>query len=410
MAERVSLDAARRIALAAQGFAERRPSGRVDSRHLRRVLGRVGVLQIDSVNVLCRSHYLPVFARLGPYSRRLLDRAPLFEYWGHRASLLPLEMYPLFRWQMDAGGRHVWGADLREWRSELDSALWGAPWAAVEGMTRITAERPGFVDEVLAVVTERGPVAAGEVTAKTTRGPAEEGGKMWNWHDAKIVLEWLFFCGRVAIAGRQGNFERLYDLTERVIPAEVLAAPTPSREDAQRELTRIAARALGVATEKELRTYFHLPIVESKARIAELVDGGELTPVRVQDRRMYLWPRDPPPVRTRALLSPFDSLVWDRDRMLRLFDFHYRIGIYTPAAKRTHGYYVLPFLLGDRLVARVDLKADRERSALLVQSAHAEPDVDKSEVAAELRAEVDLMAGWLELDRVIVTGAGDLSL
>jgi uncharacterized protein len=392
--EEISLPEARRIALAAQGFADPRPPGRPGAQHVRRVVDRLGVVQIDSVDVLCRAHYLPAFSRLGPYPRRLLDTGPYFEYWGHRASLLPLAAYPLFRWRMEAGSRHVFGADLSRWRTEVDPALWEAPWAVLEGMTRIAKEQPGLLDDVLAIVGDQGPVTAGKIGPATGRGPAAEGGRMWNWHDAKIALEWLFYCGRVAIAGRLPGFERLYDLTERVIPAEVLDAPVPSREDAQRELTRISARALGVATARELQRYFHLPPPESRTRIAELVEAGELLPVRVEGKKMFLWPSDPPrDIDACTLLSPFDPLVWERDRTLRLFGFHYRIGLYTPAAKRTHGYYALPFLLGDRLVGWVDLKADRTRSALLVQQSHLEPDA-----APALAAELGLLAEWLDLE------------
>jgi uncharacterized protein YcaQ len=423
--ERLPVEVARRIALAGQGFAEPRPSGRVDARHVRRVLERVGVLQLDSVNVVCRSHYLPVFARLGPYPRALLDRMAwggrrreLFEYWGHQASLLPLGTYPLLRWRMQAAARWVWDGwssttrPPADWRTSLDPAI-RAPWAVIEGMTRLTKERPGLVEAVLAVVTERGPVAAGEASpdGQPRRGPEAEGGRMWNWQDAKIALEWLFCTGTVTTAARR-HFARLYDLTERVLPPGVLATPAPSQDDAQRELVRIAARAHGVATERQLREYFHLPAAQAKARVAELAGAGELTPVRVDGlpQQMYLWPaaRVPARVQARALLSPFDSLIWDRDRTLRLFGFHYRIGLYTRAAERTHGYYVLPFLLGDRLVARVDLRADRRQSALLVQAAHAEPDVHGDDVAAELAAELRLLAGWLELDRVAVNRLGDL--
>jgi len=390
----------------------------VDARHMRRVIDRIGVLQIDSVNVVCRSHYLPVFARLGPYPRTLLDRMAwggpdraLFEFWAHRASLLPLHSHALLRWRMQNAARHVWGSDL-------DPDLLLLPWAVIEGMTRLATERPGLVDDVRAMVAERGPIAASKVgpNSQRRRGPEDEGGRMWNWHDAKIALEWLFFTGKVTIAARQSAFERVYDLTERVIPAAVLATPTPSRDEAQRQLIRIAARALGIATARELggrpSGYFHLAPEDLKARVAELVEAGELTPVRVDalKERMYMWPEAQVPrrVRARALLSPFDSLIWNRDRVLRLFDFHYRIGIYTPAAKRIHGYYVLPFLLGERLVARVDLKADRQESALLVQAAHAEPEVCQREVAAELAEELRLMASWLELDRVVVNARGDL--
>ncbi|MGH2356185.1 MAG: winged helix-turn-helix domain-containing protein [Chloroflexota bacterium] len=422
--ERLSVEVARRIALAGQGFAEPRPSGRVDARHVRRVLDRVGVLQLDSVNVVCRSHYLPVFARLGPYPRPLLDEMAwgsrgreLFEYWGHQASLLPLGVHPLVRWRMQAAQQWnwetwSWPGSRSGWRTSL-GPLMAAPWAVLSGMMRIGKERPGFVDAVLAVVRDRGPVAAGEANPDGVRHgrPSAERGAMWNWADVKIALEWLFFMGKVTTATRR-RFERIYDLTERVLPPEVLAAPTPSADDAQRELLRIAARAQGVATERQLREYFHLRAEHAKPRIAELVDAGELVPVGVEgvSQGMYLWPDAAAPSRVwaRALLSPFDSLIWDRDRTLRLFDFHYRISIYTPAAERTHGYYVMPFLLGDRLVARVDLKADRQQSALLVRAAHAEPEVRATEVAAELAAELRLMASWLELDRVAVNRLGDL--
>jgi uncharacterized protein YcaQ len=411
------LDEARRIALAAQGFADGRPSGRVDVRHIRRVIDRVSVLQIDSVNVLCRSHYLPLFARLGPYPRAVLDRLSwgtpgreLFEFWAHAASLLPLRMYPLLRWRMQAATHHVWGSDL-----DPDMTM---PWAVLEGMTRLVKEQPDLVDDVVAAVSENGPMTAAEVSPRgpRRRGPTAEGGQMWNWHDAKIALEWLFCTGRVTIAARRPTFERVYDLTERVIPPAVLATPIPGKEDAQRELIRIAAGALGVATPRDLcgrpSGYFLLPPKQSRVRIAELVEAHELIPVEVDGLReqMYLSPQavTPRQIRGRALLSPFDSLIWDRDRTLRLFDFHYRISIYPPAAKRTHGYYVLPFLLGDRLVARVDLKADRHESSLLVQAAYAEPEVRATEIAAELADELRLMTSWLDLSRIVVSDRGDL--
>jgi len=428
--ETISTDEARRIALAAQGFADPRPSGRVDAGHVRRVVDRVGVLQLDALDVVCRSHYLPVFARLGPYPRELLDRIcwgdqqhELFEYWGHEASLLPMTTYPLVRWRMQAAERwnwNQWSSTTQPptgWSTSLDPALRAAPWAAIAGMTRLSKERPRLVDEVLAVVAERGPVTAGEASPDgrpryaADPDPDPTTGRMWNWQDTKIALEWLLYMGKVTTAKRR-HFERLYDLTERVIPADILAMPVPSREDAQRELIRIAARAHGIATEKQLRDYFRLPAAHAKARVAELVGVGELIPVRVERvaQQMYLWPEAmmPPKVHARALLSPFDCLIWDRDRTLRLFAFHYRISIYTPAAQRTHGYYVMPFLLGDRLVARADVKADRKQSALLVPAVHAELDVRETDVAAELAEELRLLADWLELDRVLVNGQGDL--
>jgi uncharacterized protein YcaQ len=420
----MSVDEARRIALAAQGFASPRPN-RADAADLRRVIDQIAVLQLDPINVVCRSHYLPLFARLGPYSREALDEMAsgsgprkLFEYWAHQASLLPVALYPLMRWRMERAAHWDWAAWSATtkisagWAKAFDPALRLAPWAVIEGMHRIAKEHPALVDDVLAVVSERGPVAAGDASRDGQRQPRPRRGAMWNWGDVKIALEWLFFMGKVTTAERRG-FERIYDLTDRVLPYDLLAAPATAPEDAQRDLVRISARAQGVATERQLRDYFHLPASECKARIAELVEAHELAPVCVEgvSQPMYVWSKAASPIEVsaRALLSPFDSLIWDRDRTLRLFGFHYRISIYTPAAERVHGYYVMPFLLGDRLVARVDLRAEREQSALVVQAAHTEPDVNASEVAMELAAELSLMAKWLELDSVRVRPNGDLS-
>jgi hypothetical protein len=393
----ISLDAARRIALAAQGFGQPRPRVQPDARQIGVLIRRLGLLQIDSVNVFCRAHYMPVFSRLGAYDTAILDRmaghAPgrrrdrrLIEYWGHEASLIPIESYPLFRWRM-----------LRV------QELWGS-------MIDLATERPELVADTLALVAEQGPVRA---SATGFSRPDPRPGHMWNWHDGKRALEHLFFTGKITAASRV-NFERLYDLTERVLPAAVLAAPTPLEAEAQRELLRISARALGVATEPDLGDYFRLPRADSKARVAELVSAGELLPVSVEhwDAPAYLWheARRPRAVQARALLSPFDPLVWFRQRAERLFQFVYRIEIYTPAPKRVYGYYVLPFLLGDALVARVDLKADRHASVLRVQSAHAEASVDREHVAHELAAELELARGWLGLESGIdVARRGDLA-
>jgi uncharacterized protein YcaQ len=393
---RLSAAEARRIALAAQGFADPRPSGRIDARHIRRVLDRVGLLQLDSVNVFCRSHYMPVFARLGPYPREALDRLTahtagpvrreLFEYWAHEASLVPVELQPYLRWRMARANDDAWGS-----------------------MVRIARDFPQLVDDVFDLVSRKGPIRGGDTGMPR---PDPRPGHMWNWHDGKVALEYLFWSGRIT-AARRVNFERHYDLPERVLPAEIIAMPTPPVEQAQRELVRIAARGMGVATEPDLGDYFRLPRAESKQRVAELVDAGELIPVSVDGWRApaYLWPeaRRPRRITSRALLSPFDSLIWFRERTERLFGFRYRIEIYTPAAKRQYGYYVLPFLLGDSLVARVDLKSDRQAGVLRVQGAFAEPDVDTLYVATELAAELAITAKWLELDGVVVGERGDLA-
>ncbi|WP_081866379.1 winged helix-turn-helix domain-containing protein [Blastococcus sp. URHD0036] len=389
--DRLPAPLARRIALAAQGFADARPTGGVDSRQLRRVTDRLAVVQIDSVNVLSRSHYLPYFSRLGAYRREALDdftgrRHELFEYWAHEASYLPVRLHPYLRWRMAAAEEHAWG-----------------------NMVRLQRERPGYVAEVLDRVREQGPTRAGELL-ETRR---ERSGTMWNWHPGKVALEWLFFTGVLTARARTAGFERVYDLTERVFPAAVVQAPTPDPAEAFRELVRTAARALGVATERDLRDYFRLRPAAARTAIEELADAGELIPVRVDGWSAPAWldpaARRPRWVRARALLSPFDSLVWERPRVERLFGFRYRLEIYTPAEKRVHGYYVLPFLLGDRIVARADLKADRQAGALLVQAVHGEDGVDRPEVATELAAELRLMADWLRLERVVVAGAGDLA-
>jgi hypothetical protein len=389
--DRLPAALARRIALAAQGFADPRPVGAVDGRQLRRMAARLAVLQIDSVNVLSRAHYLPAFSRLGPYPRQALDdlagrRRELFEYWAHEASLLPVRLHPHLRWRMAAAEEHAWGS-----------------------MVRIQRERPGYVSEVLERVREAGPLKASDLAEPRPDRP----GSMWNWHAGKVALEWLFYTGVITTRGRTAGFERVYDLTERVLPAAVLQTPTPEPVDAVRELVRTASRALGVATERDLRDYFRLRPPAARAAIAELVDAGELLPVDVAGWGAPAWlhpqARRPRWVRARALVSPFDSLVWERPRVARVFGFRYRLEIYTPAAQRVHGYYVLPFLLGDRLVARVDLKADRQAGVLRVQAVFAEDGVDRTEVAAALAEELALMAGWMQLDAVVVGERGDLA-
>ncbi|HEX6011779.1 MAG TPA: crosslink repair DNA glycosylase YcaQ family protein [Geminicoccaceae bacterium] len=391
--EALSAAAARRIALAAQGFGRPRPATPPDVAQLRRLAERLGLIQIDSVSVLVRSHYLPLFSRFGPYRRELLDelayagrRRRLFEYWGHEASLIPVVSQPLLRWRMAraAAGQGIYG-----------------------GLARFAAERREFVAAVLAQVRDRGPLTAAQLD-----GAVPGAGGWWGWSDGKLALEFLFWAGEVTTAARRG-FERLYDVPERVLPRAVLAAPTPSPADAQRTLLRQASRALGVATARDLRDYFRLEAADVPARLAELAEAGELLPVVVNGwaQPAYL-DRDarlPRRVEAQALLSPFDSLVWERARTERLFGFRYRLEIYTPAHKRAHGYYVLPFLLGDRLVARVDLKTDRQSGCLRVLAAHGEPGVDERAVADPLHDELRLMAGWLGLERIAVGERGDLA-
>jgi uncharacterized protein YcaQ len=380
----ISAAQARRCALAAQGFAARRPPGRIDARHVRGVFARLGIVQIDSVNVLVRSHYLPLFSRLGPYKRELLDAAAygrrprsLFEYWAHEASLVELAHFPLLRWRME--------------RARKLEGTWG-------NVARIARERPDYVEAVRAEIEARGPLGAGDLERPGTRASA-----WWGWSEGKLALEYLFWSGIVTTAQRR-NFERLYDLTERVIPPELYAAPALDAAEAQRRLVLIAARALGIATERDLRDYFRLAPADARARVAELAEAGDLRAVAVEGWKQpaYVLPglAVPRSIAARALLSPFDSLVWDRARTERLFDFAFRLEIYTPAHKRVHGYYVLPFLLGDRIVARVDLKADRARGRLLAHAVHFEPGVARAEALAELRAELQAMAGWLELEGV----------
>jgi uncharacterized protein YcaQ len=378
---------ARRVALAAQGFTDPRPSGRIDRRHLRRVLDRIGLIQIDSVNVLVRSQELPLFARLGPHPRTLIDDATadgeLFEYWVHEASHVQTAHHHLYRWMMRQP--HRWPA-----------------------FRRLMADRAGYIESVYEYVAANGPVVAGDLKQRVGKK-----GTWWDYDDGKIALEALFYEGRVSARRRPRDFARVYDITERVIPPEALARPTLSERDARKELLVLAAKYHGVGTLRDLTDYHRMKQTLCAPLAAELVEEGRLVAAEVRgwDRVAYVHPDAVTPrrVNARALLSPFDPIVWNRERAERMFGFHYRIEIYTPAPRRQYGYYVLPFLLGDELVGRVDLKADRANSALLVQSAWGEPGVTNGHVAAELHAELQSMAGWLGLERVVVNGRGDLA-
>jgi uncharacterized protein len=396
---------ARRIALAATGFADARPNGVVDMRHVRRVLERVALFQIDSVNVLQRAHYLPLYSRLGAYPTSLLDRAaygphrraatgvqldPLqfsgrvFEYWGHVASYLPIELYPLMQWRMK--DEHPWG-----------------------GVTRIARERPKLMGWIRDQIAERGPMTAAALESDV---PKPSGNWGWNWSDAKILLEWLFWRGDLLVSKRNSGFARMYDIPERVLPPDVLAAPVPDDAAAMRALVGLSARVLGVANAVELRDYFRSPVAGTKQAINELVESGELIPVEIDDSKgvsyLHRDARQPRRVSAATLVSPFDPIVWHRNRTERLFHFNYRIEIYVPAPKRIFGYYVLPFLLGDRLVARVDLKADRQARVLQVPAAYAEPGAPPH-TAEALATELRRLASWLGLERIEPPSRGDLA-
>lgn len=387
--EKVGIAAARRMGLHAQGFGGARPSGNIDRRHGRKLFDQIGLIQVDSVNVLVRSQELPVFARLGPHSRDLIPSMlrgdELFEYWGHEAALIPVGMHHLFRWKMSPKARH---------------------WTSV---AQLQKARPGFLESVLAEVAERGPLAAGELSDVRVG----KKGSWWDWSDGKRVLEFLFWCGEISSRRRPHNFEREYALPHVFIPAAELARPAPPEDEARKHLLVRAAKHYGVGTGKDLADYYRQGFTTVKPLLAELVEEGRLIPAVVEGWKdaAFLHPdaKTPRKVETAALLSPFDPIVWYRDRAERLFDFHYRIEIYTPAPKRVYGYYVLPFLLNDRIVARVDLKADRHAGALLVHGAFSEPGSDPLATVDALRDVLLSMAQWLGLNRVEVGTAGDLA-
>lgn len=379
----MSIGEARRVALAAQQFLGAGGTPR-SARGIADVVRRLGVVQIDSVNVLVRSHYLPIFSRRGAYSSALLERAAyeermLFEYWGHEASFLPIELYPLFRWRMDDARNGV--------------GTWGR-------LRRYATSHQSLVTAVVDQIRERGPLGAGELA-----DGGKSKGSWWGWSQGKEILEWLFWIGAVTTARRR-NFERLYDLSERVVPDAIRTLPVPAPEQAQRELMSIAARALGIATARDLRDYYRLPAKESATRLSELVEQGTLLPVTVegwkQQGYLHRDARIPRHAAVAALLSPFDSLIWERQRTERLFGFHFRLEIYTPSHKRLHGYYVLPILLGDRLVGRVDLKSDRHSGLLQVKGGSVEAGIEATGVIEPLAQLLTELAEWLGLERYAV--------
>lgn len=405
---RLGADTAVRLALAAQGLTGGvRPGPSTDRGHVRRLVERVGALQIDSVNVVARAHLLPVRSRLGEYPRELLasatsragSRRPVaWEYWGHEASYVGAEALAALRWRMHEAEDRAWG-----------------------GMVEVSRRRPELLREVVAALAD-GPLTARQLQLRLEPSAVRRtDGWGWNWSDVKRAVEYAFWAGQVTSAGRTEQFERRYDLPERVWPVQALTGSTPTPAQAARTLLDLSGRALGVATLDDLRDHFRLPVALLRPAVAELVEAGRLVPVTVQG---WGTRADPLPAwrhadvavprsssgwdRAATLLAPFDPLVWYRPRVERLFGFRYRLEIYVPAARRVHGYYVLPFLHRGRLVARVDLKVDRAARVLLVRSAWAEPHADGDDVAA-LALECGRLAGFVGADRVEVEPVGDLA-
>ncbi len=378
----LSIADARRIALAAQGFDTARPKTKATQRHVDALISRLGVIQIDSVNVLVRSQELPLFARLGNHDRNAIpkatERQKLFEYWGHEAAHLPVDLHPLFRWKMDAART----GKVTHW-----------------GLTSFYEENKAFVKRTLKHVASNGPTTSRELSTRT-----EKKGTWWDWDEAKVALEYLFLTGQLMSRGRGSDFARIYDTPERVLPQRIIDEATPSEHDARKQLLVRSAIAQGVATMSDLADYYRQKLATVKPLIAELVEEGELCEVAVdgwtEKAFVHRNAKLPKQLHATALLSPFDSLVWCRPRNERLFDFHYRIEIYTPKEKRKFGYYVLPFMMNGEMVGRVDLKADRANGALLAHSVHTEKGVKRSSINDALNAELHTMATWLQLDQV----------
>ena len=388
---------ARRIALAAQGFGRSHRTGTRSWSVVREAIAAPIILQLDSVSALTRSHYVPAYARIGPYPTETLDarafapnnkqrsRRVFFEYWAHEASLVPMDLYPLFRWRMERAANYR---------------------GIYSGIADFARDNAAYIRDVLAHVRRDGPLAVADLD-----DPGERSGPWWGWQKGKTALEYLFWTGEVTVAERRG-FERIYDVPERVIPNEVLNRPMVREPDAILALVALSAKALGIAARTDLRDYFRLPLEETDLAIAALAEEGLLLPAKVDGWKAPAWlHRDatlPKRMAPSALLSPFDSLVWERGRTERLFDFAYRLEFYTPAERRRFGYYVMPFLSGDRLVARVDIKADRPAGTLHVLGAFAEPKIATAAVARSLAEEIERLARWLALERIAFGARGDL--
>ena len=378
----LSIADARKLAVAAQGFDTPRPQTKATQRQVDATIARLGVVQIDSVNVLVRSQELPLFARLGNHNRNAIPKATeakkLFEYWGHEAAHLPVSLHPLFRWKMNAART----GKVTHW-----------------GLTSFYEENKAFVKRTLKHVEKNGPTTSRVLSTRT-----EKKGTWWDWDEAKVALEYLFLTGQLMSRGRGSDFARIYDTPERVLPRHVLDAPTPSEDNARKQLLVRSAIAQGVATVSDLADYYRQKPAAVKPLIAELVEEGELRAVAVdgwtEKAFVHRNAKLSKQLHATALLSPFDSLVWCRPRNERLFNFHYRIEIYTPKEKRKFGYYVLPFMMNGELVGRVDLKGDRGNSTLLVNSVHVEKGVKRSAISDALNTELHTMANWLGLQQV----------
>ena len=393
MRSSLSIAEARRMALVAQGFSFPDRSKPVTWAHIKKTISQINLLQIDSVNVLVRSHYLPVFSRLGHYDHATLDartfhnkKRTMFECWSHEASLVPLELHPFMRWRMDRARNHK---------------------GKYVSLSRFAREEKDYLKTLLDFVKRNGPTAVSDFPDS---GKGEGG--WWGWSKGKMAFEALFDQGLLTTAARP-SFERIYDVPENVIPAEILNTPTPTEAETFRHLLDLSGRALGIGTEFDLRDYFRLPVAETKVALAQLIENGVFIPVKVEDWKYQAYVhRDaklPRKAGGTALVSPFDPLVWERDRAERLFNFHYRIEIYTPAEKRKYGYYVLPFLMGDRFAGRVCLKSDRHAGVLRANASHLEPHADAAETAEALSNELLLMSSWLGLDGVEVGAKGNLA-
>ncbi|MCV6601914.1 MAG: winged helix DNA-binding domain-containing protein [Cohaesibacter sp.] len=401
----LSLKQARRIALAAQGFLpqaggiKRHSLRRHSERHFDQIMDHIAPLQLDSVNVLDRAHYLTLYARLGHYDKQKADalfhqpqKTPrrYFEYWGHEASLMPVELYPAFHWRM--------------MRAQNGEGVW-------RSLSRFATENKHKIEAVYALIEREGPLSSSQVKDRLEPNKPKKSGDWWGWSGTKLAVEYLFWCGRIASGGRQ-NFQRFYDLPERILPSDIMALPALSQAQACRDLMARSAKAHGVASEKDLRDYFRLDAKQSKQALASLLEEGSIEPVSITGwkEQAYLHKDAILPARAncQTLLAPFDSLIWFRERTERLWGCHYRIEIYVPKPKRVYGYYVLPYLQGDQITARLDLKANRQDGYLDIRASHLEKGADQEKVLVDLVPELSKLAIWQGLQAPRLQGPGFL--